>query len=156
MKIYLGADHRGFHLKNQLKDWLKKGEYDITDLGAHEFNPDDDYVDYAVAVAKRLSGGSPSAVVGSRDSFGIALCGSGVGMDIVANRFKGIRCGLGLSPDQVRAARHDDDINVLAIAADYTELETAKAIVKTFVETEFSGEERYVRRIKNIDEELLG
>lgn len=152
MRLYLGADHRGFHLKNQLKDWLKKDGYDITDLGAHDLDPDDDYVDYAVAVAKGVAGGSPSSVVSSHDAVGILLCGSGVGMDIVANRFKGIRCGLGISPAQIREARNDDDINVLALAADYIDAETAKEMVKVFLETEFSGEERYVRRTQKIDE----
>lgn len=148
MRIYLGADHRGFRLKEVLKSWLVEHGYDVIDLGASFLVPDDDYVDYATSVVTsihRLASDAQSAR-------GILICGSGIGVDIVANRYKRIRCGLGISPDQIREAREDDDINVLALAAEYTDVETAKTMVKALLETEFSGKERYIRRIKKIDE----
>lgn len=147
MKIYIGADHRGFHLKEELKPWLTQQDHEVVDIGASSLIPGDDYVEYA----KRVVGSVSTEEFQHQGGRGILICGSGVGMDIVANRTTRIRCGLGISPNQVRAARHDDDINVLAIAADYMDVETAKAMVKTFLETEFSGEERYVRRLKQID-----
>jgi ribose 5-phosphate isomerase B len=154
MKIIMGADHRGFKLKEELKPWLIQQGHEVIDVGASSLVPDDDYVDYARAVAQAVSSSDQeqSAIRHQHDVFGVVICGSGVGMDIVANRFKRIRCGLGISPEQVRAARHDDDSNVLALAADYTNMETAKEIIKTFLETEFSGEERYRRRMRRIEE----
>lgn len=152
MRIYLGSDHRGFKLKEELKSWLIQQIHEVVDVGASSLILDDDYVEYA----KRVAGSLLTEEFQLQGERGILICASGVGVDIVANRFKRIRCGVGISPDQIREAREDDDINVLAIAADYTDVETAKAMVKTFLETEFSGKERHVRRIKNIDEELLG
>ena len=78
------------------------------------------------------------------------MCGSGVGVDIVANKISGIRCGLGINPEQVKSAREDDDINVLALAADHTTEKQAKEMIKIFLETPFSGEERHKRRLEKI------
>ena len=148
MKIYLGSDHRGFHLKEELKPWLIQQGHEVVDVGASSLVPDDDYVEYAKRVADSVS----TEELQHRDGRGVLLCASGVGVDIVANRFKNIRCGLGISPEQIREAREDDDINVLALAADYIDIETAKETVKAFLETEFSRKERYVRRLKQLDE----
>lgn len=148
MTIYLGADHRGFHLKEELKLWLIQQGHEVVDVGASSLVPDDDYVDYA----KRVADSVLTEEFQHRGRRGILICASGVGVDIVANRFKRIRCGLGISPEQVREAREDDDINVLALAADYTDAGTAKEMVETFLETEFSRKERYIRRLKKIDE----
>lgn len=144
MKIYLGADHRGFKLKEYLKIWLKNKGYDVIDVGAETYDPDDDYVAFAVAVSRAVS-------KFGNQQFGILICGSGVGMDIAANKVRGIRCGLGLSPAQVAAARNDDDINVLSIAADYTNIDSAKDMARVFLETPFSNGERHLRRLEKID-----
>src|SRR3989344_879947 len=106
--IYIGADHRGYNLKEALKEYM--------------------------------------------DELGIVICGSGVGVDEVANKVPGIRSGLAMNKDQIKAARHDDDINVLALAADFTSEEDAKAILKTFLCTDFGSEEKYKRRIEQIEE----
>ena len=144
MKIYLAADHRGFKLKEELKDFLGSKNLEVVDLNP-QFVDLDDYPDVASGLAK--------AVLGDAGSLGIILCGSGAGADIASNKFKGIRSVLGFSAPQVQAARHDDNVNVLTLSADYMDLATANILTSTFIETEFdSGEERYVRRLKKIEE----
>lgn len=153
MKIYLGVDHRGFKLKQEIKPWLTGLGHEIIDLGANSYDPDDDNVDFAAAAAHSVSAAieHQSSTI-NHQSFGILICGSGVGMEIAANRVRGIRCGLGLSPAQVAAARNDDDINILSLAADYTDIDSAKNMIKAFLETAFSNAERHIRRIKKIEQ----
>jgi len=146
MTIYLGADHRGFRLKEQLKNFLKEDGYVFTDLGAAEYDGSDDYPNFAVAVAEKVSG-SPE------ESRGIVICGSGCGVDIVANKFRGVRSALAISPDHAFMARHDDNANVLALASDFIDEASAKSIVKVFLTTPFAQlEERYARRLRKIEE----
>lgn len=137
MKVYLSADHRGYQVKEKIKVWLKEWNFQFEDLGNILFDPEDDYTDFAKRVAERLN----------REDRGIVICGSGIGASIVANRKAGVRCGLGFSREQVRAGRNDDDINCLALPADYLSEEQVKAMIETFLGTEFSGEERRKRRI---------
>lgn len=145
MVIYIGADHRGFQLKERLKKFLADKGYDVVDVGAKEFVKDDDYPDYAKAVAERVS-----EDIESRR--GVLICGSGFGMDIAANKFPRVRAALPSSPDHAYQARHDDDANVLAIAADFVDEETAAKIVNIFLSTPFAKEERYRRRLGKISE----
>jgi len=149
MIIYLGADHRGFALKEKLKAALTNEAYTITDLGAAALDQNDDYPDYARAVAEAV-GKNPSVGDDNDGDRGILICGSGIGIDIAANKFPGIRCALSTLPDQIYAARHDDNVNVVAIAADFTDEATALKLVKTFIATPFGKEERYERRIEKI------
>src|SRR5262249_37455800 len=109
MKIYIGADHRGFELKQKLVMWLLL-HHPIVDMGTRTFDKTDDYTLYAEKVA--------AAVSAETTSRGILLCGSGVGVDVVANKKDGVRASIGLSPAQVKEGRADDDMNVLVIAAD--------------------------------------
>lgn len=143
MKIFLGADHRGFELKEKLKDFLTGLGYEFEDLGAFEYNKDDDYPDFAKAVARK--------VAESPENRGILICCSGIGIAVAANKIKGIRAGTILKPKQARAAVNDEDLNILALAADFLSEDEAREIVKTFLETKFSNEERHRRRIKKID-----
>lgn len=143
MTIYLGADHRGFNLKECLKPVLKNDGYDVVDAGALAMVADDDYPDYASAVAKQVAAAPDAAR-------GIVICGSGFGVDIVANKFDGVRAALAMSPDQAYAGRHDDDANVLALAADFLDEPAAQKIVKVFLATPFAREEKYLRRIQKI------
>ncbi len=147
MKIYIGADHRGFKLKEELIAWLEGLDVEVDDVGAEKLDVDDDYVEYARKVSENVSDQQDD---NNKDVRGIIICGSGVGVDIVANRTKGVRCGLGISSEQVKAARNDDDINVLALAADYTKLEEVKRMVTMFIETDFSHKEKHQRRIDKI------
>lgn len=140
MKIYIGADHRGYKLKEKAKNWL--GNYELVDMGAYKYDPKDDYTLYAEKVASSV------ADSGGR---GILLCGSGVGVDVVANKFDGVRASIGKSPEQVRAGRADDDMNILVLAADYTKEKEAMSMVKAFLETKFSGKARHKRRLSEIE-----
>jgi len=140
VKIYIGADHRGFELKEKVKTWLLG--YEIEDMGAYELDPKDDYTIYAEKVA---------SIVADKNAKGILICGSGVGVDVVANKFDGVRAGLGKTPEQVKAGRADDNMNILVIAADYTKENEAKKMLETFLATKFSGKARYKRRLKDIE-----
>ncbi|MEK7181377.1 MAG: RpiB/LacA/LacB family sugar-phosphate isomerase [Patescibacteria group bacterium] len=144
MKVYFGADHRGFNLKEILKKQLEEN-FEVVDLGNKVYDEGDDYPDFAAQVAARVS-------ADPLNSKGVVICGSGAGVDVVANKFAGVRSVLGISPEQVKAARSDDDVNVLSIAANFTKDEEASAMLKVFLETQFSGEERYKRRIEKISE----
>ncbi|OGM27986.1 hypothetical protein A3D00_04560 [Candidatus Woesebacteria bacterium RIFCSPHIGHO2_02_FULL_38_9] len=142
MKVYIGADHRGYELKGKIKSWLVLWGYKFEDLGAHELDLDDDYTLYAEKVG---------SVVGRDHGVkGILLCGSGVGVEVVANKFDGVRASIGKSVEQVIAGRRDDNMNVLVLAADYTQEDEAKKMLKVFLKTEFSGKARYKRRLEDI------
>ncbi|KKU10172.1 MAG: hypothetical protein UX13_C0018G0006 [Candidatus Woesebacteria bacterium GW2011_GWB1_45_5] len=143
MKIYIGADHRGFDLKEKIARWLFEMKYEFVDLGANKFNPHDDYAKYAEEVAL--------LVRDNPHGRGVLLCGSGVGVDVVANKFDRIRASIGKDVFQVEAGRNDDDMNVLVIAADYTTEKEAKAMLIAFLETKFSGKARYERRLEEIE-----
>lgn len=142
--IYIGADHHGFELKGKINEWLSGRGYEFEDLGAFEYDNQDDYVDFAVKVAQKVA----SNPEGNR---GILICGSGVGVSIAANKVKKIRCGLGFAPDQVHAARKDDNINILAMAGDNTDEFKAFDLLEQFLDTEFVKSENYQRRVDKID-----
>ncbi len=141
--IFIGSDHKGFQLKKKIIQWLVEQGYEHEDVGAFELDPNDDYPIYAKKVAESMV---------DVDDRGILVCGSGVGVDDVANKFDGIRSGLAINKEQIYSARNDDNINVLALASDFTSEDEAKEIVKVFLETEFGDEERYNRRLKEIGE----
>lgn len=144
MTVYIGADHRGFKLKEKVLRWLYDlRKYDFEDLGAPVYDENDDYTKYAQLVA--------SLVANNDKSLGILLCGSGVGVDVVANKFDGIRASIGKSAKQVQAGREEDDMNILVIAADFTKDLEAREMVKVFLETKFDKKARYVRRLREIE-----
>lgn len=141
--LYLAADHRGFGLKEKIKQSLSEREVAFVDLGAFTYEPDDDFPDYAQKLAKK--------VLEEKDNLGVALCGSGIGMTIALNRFKGILAGLGFTPALVRAAREEDNINVLVLAADFLDEKTAVENLEVFLNTKFDEAERRLRRLKKIE-----
>lgn len=141
--IYLGADHRGFILKEKIAGWLFELKYEFTDMGAMSLDSTDDYTKYAEQVA--------SMVKDNEGSRGILLCGSGVGVEVVANKFDGIRAGIGKSVLQVKAGRNDDDMNILVIASDFTTEKEAKGMLIAFLETKFSGKVRHEARLEEIE-----
>lgn len=143
MIIYIGADHRGFYLKETLKQALKTAGYEVIDLGNSEADVNDDYPDFAGAVAEKVAG------TGS-EVRGILICSSGIGVDITANKFPGVRSALPMSVEQIRAGRNDDDVNILSLASDFVTPEDALAIVRAFLGTPFDGEARRVRRLEKI------
>jgi ribose 5-phosphate isomerase B len=145
MKIYIGADHRGYALKDQLIKYLKRAGYEVEDQGDKKLNQDDDFPEYAAKVA--------TAVLASEDSDarGILICGSGQGMAMAANRFKGIRAALCWDQQSAREARNDDDSNVLCLPAKQTESHQTNVIVETWLNTRFASAARFQRRIQQID-----
>ena len=143
MKVYVGADHRGFHLKEKIVKWLFEKGYRFVDVGAVNLDIKDDYTKYASLVA--------SLVAKEKGSKGILLCGSGVGVDVMANKFDGIRSSIGKSEAQVKAGRCDDNMNVLVIAADFTKEDEAKGLTKAFLNTAFDEKARHKRRLLEIE-----
>lgn len=141
--IYIGADHRGFHLKEKIIRWIYDlRKYDFEDLGALIYDEKDDYTKYAELVA--------SLVSKNEKSCGILICGSGVGVEVVANKFDGIRASVGKNAKQVEAGRMHDDMNILVLAADFTKDNEASGMVKTFLETKFDNLSRHKKRLTEI------
>jgi len=141
--IYLGTDHRGYNLKEELKKFLEQEKIKFQDLGNLEYNEKDDYPDFAKKVAEKVSSNS-------KKDKGILICGTGIGMSIVANKFKEVRAGLCLSGYMAKRAVEEDDINILCLAADITDTGTSEKIIKEWLKAKFKNEERYKRRIKKI------
>ncbi len=145
MLIYFGADHRGFQLKESLKNYFKESGYETVDVGNTESVVTDDYPDFAALAARKVS-------LDSANSRAILACGSGVGVDVVANKFPHVRSVLAFSPDQAVASKNDDDTNVLCFAADYITEEEARKIASAWLTAPFSGEERFKRRLRKIED----
>lgn len=145
MKIYIGADHQGFYLRESLIEFLKRASYDVVDEGDFKLDPDDDYPIFAAKVANDLLSSD------DHNARGILICGSGQGMCMAANRYKGIRACLGYDRESIRSARNDDDANVLCLPASVLAEDKSNILVETFLSTEFAAAPRFVRRIKEID-----
>lgn len=145
MKIFLGADHNGYEHKEKLEAYLKKQGHEVIDAGSQSFNPDDDFPQYGALVA--------SEVLANEDSVGILLCGSGQGVCMAANRFKGIRASLVWNESEAKAARNDDDSNVLCLPArEITDFNELTGLVEVWLKTPFAAAPRFKRRIKQLDE----
>jgi len=142
-KIAIGSDHTGIQMKEEIKRFLRELGYEVEDLGAYDENPSD-YPIYGRKVGE--------AVALGRFDAGIVICGTGIGISIVANKVPGIRAASCYSTDMARVARTHNDSNVLALGARITAVYLARDIVKTWLETEFSGAERHIRRINEIRE----
>jgi ribose 5-phosphate isomerase B len=140
--IIIGADHAGFALKEGLKGFLAEKGLDVMDAGTYNGDPVD-YPDFGRKVAESVSAGGVKR--------GILVCGSGVGMSIAANRFPGVRGALCLDAETARLSRMHNDSNVLILAGRKTDLETAKGIVKAWIETAFEGG-RHRTRLDKIEE----
>ena len=154
--IYLGADHGGFDLKEKIKKWLKLWGYEWEDLGNTVYEKEDDYPSFAIAVAQRVAeeeknGNSYPKSWLSRPK-GVITCRSAAGMVIAANKVKGGRCATAFDSRSAKHSRLHNDANILALSGDWLEEYQAKKILKIWLETEFSGEERHVRRLKEIEE----
>ncbi len=141
--IYVGADHRGFELKKKVVEFLRELEYEVKDLGSTIYNKDDDYNEISVELAGKVV---------RENTKGVLLCGSGIGVSIMANKVDGVRAALCTSEKQARLAREDSDANILCLSTDLVGEEINLEIMKTFLETVFSSEERFIRRINKIRE----
>lgn len=142
MTIYLGADHRGFALKEKLKGYLAKRGHKVVDLGASSYNKDDDFTDFSFAVAE--------VVAEEPKARGIVICGSAGGVTIAANKVTGIRCVTAVTPADVVHNRGHDDVNVLALSSDFTSESRAKSLIEVFLKTTYLAEPRHKRRLKKI------
>uniref|UniRef100_A0A7V3ZV06 Ribose 5-phosphate isomerase B n=1 Tax=candidate division WOR-3 bacterium TaxID=2052148 RepID=A0A7V3ZV06_UNCW3 len=140
MKIGIGADHRGFFLKEELKKFLEKNNFQVKDFGTFS-DESFDYPDVAFPLGE--------AVKKRKIAKGILICGSGLGMSIAANKIKGIRAALCLNKEMAKMARNHNDANILVLAANFTPLKKAKEIVATFLKEKFEGG-RHLRRINKI------
>jgi len=140
--IYIGSDHRGFELKEKIKKYLESLDIAVNDLGAYEYKEEDDYNDYAEEVAKyvRLK----------IENLGILICGTGVGVNIVANKHKEIRSALCFNKEIAKLAREHESINIMCLPSDFINFDEAKEIVMTFIKTPFSLEEKHVKRVSRI------
>lgn len=146
MHVYIGADHRGYELAKALCDSLQSEGVLAKTVMKEERDIEDDYVDSAVLVARQVMTEREKG----EQTYGIVLCGSGAGVTISANKIRGVRCCLGFTVEQVRAARSDDDVNILALPADYITIDEANGIVSTFLQTSFVPSEKHLRRIEKI------
>ena len=146
MKIYLGADHNGYELKEKLEAYLRRSGYDVLDKGGTH-QPDDDFPQFAGRVC--------NGMLGDKDyehARGILLCGSGQGMAMAANRFRGIRAVLAYDQESARSSRNDDDSNVLCLPARSLTYEQILGILHTWLITPFAEAPRFKRRIREMDE----
>ncbi len=144
MKVFLGSDHNGYAAKNDIFGYLSTREIDVEDVSSKELNPDDDFPTFAQLAATKLLGSDD-------DARAILLCGSGQGMCMAANRFKGIRACLGYNHNSVVSARNDDDANVLCLPANELSQTEMRKLTDLFLETEFDGAARFKRRIQEMD-----
>lgn len=162
MKIYLGADHAGFPLKEKIKTWLTERGYEVEDKGAFALDPSDDYPDFIAPVAAAVS-------EDPENTRGIVFGGSGQAEAMAANKFRNVRCALfyaAAAPvlaaditgrmsrdlfEMIRLTREHNDANILSLGARFVREKDAKKAIKLWLETPFSGDERHVRRIKKIE-----
>lgn len=143
--IYLAADHRGFQLKETLKQILERQGYPVTDMGAFQYDKTDDYVDFAKAALDKIADNP-------RLHKGILICGSGHGMDIVANKYKDMRAVIGFNRYVAVQSRQHENANVLVLAADWLKEEEAYSIVSDWLGAEFNAEDRHIRRLKKLED----
>ena len=139
MRIYLGADHAGFELKNTIKDHLLAGGYEVIDCGAHIYDANDDYPAFCIAAAQ--------GVVDNPGSLGIVLGGSGNGEQIAANKVKGARCALAWSVETARLAREHNNAQLIGIGGRMHSAAEALEIVDAFLDQAWSENPRHQRRI---------
>ena len=144
MRIGIAADHGGFELKRQLTADLKAAGYEVEDFGAHALMSGDDYPDFVVPLAR--------AVVKGEVARGVAICGSGVGACVAANKVPGVRAALISDSFSAHQGVEDDDMNVMCLGGQVTGRALSWELVRTFLNARFEGDERFVRRLAKIAE----
>ncbi|PID31233.1 RpiB/LacA/LacB family sugar-phosphate isomerase [Candidatus Saccharibacteria bacterium] len=149
MKLFLGADHQGYHLKEEIEAYLVKRGYDVEDIGARELDPDDDFPQFAQMAATRVLGEREAD-----DPRAILICGGGQGMCMAANRFSGIRAALPWDAHEAKMTRNDNDSNVLCLSARVFDDDAKlwKDILDTWLTTPFAAAPRFKRRNAELDE----
>ena len=142
MRIGIAADHGGFTLKGELKQSLRHAGYDVADFGAGRLNPEDDYPHFVVPLARAVAAGEVER--------GVALCGSGVGASIAANKIPGVRAGLIHDVFSAHQGVEDDDMNVFCLGAKVIGSALALELIETFLTAHFSGAPRHRRRLAKV------
>jgi ribose 5-phosphate isomerase B len=148
MKIYLGSDHRGFDLKEEIFAYLAKHNYDVEDVGDKVLDPEDDFPEFAQKACTRIIGSE------DKDPRAILICGGGQGMAMAANRFRGIRASVIWDAYEAKMTRNDNDSNVLCLTAHVFEKspKSWQGVIETWLNTPFASAPRYVRRNNQLDE----
>lgn len=144
MKIGIATDHGGFSLKEDVLDRLKKAGHEIVDFGAHQLDSADDYPDYVLPLSRAVSEGSVDR--------GIAICGSGVGAAVCANKVRGVRAALIHDHFSAKQGVEDDHMNILCMGGRTVGPEVAWDLVSTFLDAKFSNEPRHLRRLQKVAE----
>lgn len=142
VRVYIGADHAGYELKNHLVSWLKEHGHEVTDCGPSVYDAEDDYPVFCLRAAE--------GVAGDPGSLGVVIGGSGNGEQISANKVRGIRAALAWSEETARLAREHNNANVVSLGARMHTTEEATGFVEVFLGTTFSGSERHSRRIAQV------
>jgi ribose 5-phosphate isomerase B len=142
MRVGIASDHGGFSLKGQVAELLRGSGYEVVDFGAHEMNPGDDYPDFIIPLARAIAAGEVER--------GVALCGSGVGASIAANKVTGVRAGLIHDVFSAHPGVEDDDMNVFCLGGNVIGPALAQELIETFLHARFSGAERHKRRLAKV------
>jgi ribose 5-phosphate isomerase B len=145
MKIGICADHGGYELKEIMRSHLQKLEYDVKDFGADVFDEQDDYPDFVIPLAKAVAAGEVER--------GIAICGSGVGASIAANKVKGARAALINDHFSAHQGVEDDDMNMICLGGRVTGYASAQEFVETFLKASFTNAARHLRRLEKVKEQ---
>jgi ribose 5-phosphate isomerase B len=144
MRVGIAADHGGFELKAQLTATLEAAGYEVTDFGAHELVSGDDYPDFVVPLARAVAAGEVTR--------GLAICGSGVGACVAANKVPGVRAALIADSFSAHQGVEDDDMNLISLGGRVIGQSLAWELVQTFLNARFKGAERFKRRIEKMAE----
>jgi ribose 5-phosphate isomerase B len=142
MRIGIAADHAGFELKAQLITHLRENEYEVVDIGPYSLDSTDDYPDFVIPLARAVAAGKVDR--------GVAVCGSGVGASVCANKIPGIRAGLVHDHFSARQGVEDDNMNILCMGGRVVGPAVALDLVDTFLRATFTGAERHVRRLRKV------
>ncbi|HEY9074149.1 MAG TPA: RpiB/LacA/LacB family sugar-phosphate isomerase, partial [Desulfobaccales bacterium] len=142
MRVGLAADHGGFELKGQMLEELKTAGYEIVDYGAHEYNAKDDYPDFVAPLARAVAQGEVER--------GLAICGSGVGASVAANKVRGVRAALITDPYSAHQGVEDDDMNIICLGGRVTCYALAWELIQTFLKARFKDAERFRRRLDKV------
>lgn len=144
MKIGIAADHGGFELKNQMADYLRKAGHEVVDFGADSYDASDDFPDFIIPLSRAVGAGKVAR--------GIAICGSGVGAAIAANKVKNVRAALLTETYSAHQGVEHDNMNMICLGGRVIGIELAKAIIKAFVKADYEGKDRQLRRMGKVAE----
>jgi ribose 5-phosphate isomerase B len=142
MRVGVAADHGGFELKGQMLEELKAAGYEIVDYGAQEYDAADDYPDFVAPLARAVAGGEVER--------GIAICGSGVGASVAANKIRGVRAALITDPYSAHQGVEDDDMNIICLGGRVTCYALAWDLIQTFLQARYKGAARFQRRLDKV------